>query len=86
MRPPDDMFCLAPAISFSPGLFIAKPDLQRHPWLASHGHVVGLYIWVLENVKALAEPVPCRGKQGFWLTPGEVDERIREQLETEVSS
>lgn len=32
----------------------------------SHEHTEGPYCWVLRNVRALSEPVPCRGAQGLW--------------------
>jgi len=35
--------------------------------------------WVLDDVRALAEPVPCRGAQGLWTLPGDVETRVRAQ-------
>lgn len=32
----------------------------------------GGYGWVLGNVRLLAEPIPCRGKQGLWTPPADV--------------
>lgn len=37
--------------------------------------------WVLENVRPLPEPVPCRGMLGLWRLPGDVEAAVREQLE-----
>jgi hypothetical protein len=34
-------------------------------------HTPGRYAWELANVRALPEPIPCRGRQGLW----EWDER-----------
>lgn len=39
----------------------------------------GRYGWVLSDVQALTEPIPCRGAQGLWRVPEDVVERIREQ-------
>lgn len=36
--------------------------------------------YVLRDVRALAELVPCRGWQGFWTLPHDVETRVVEQL------
>jgi hypothetical protein len=36
--------------------------------------------WLLGNVRALSEPIPCRGQQGLWSLPPEVEERVISQL------
>lgn len=36
--------------------------------------------YVLRDVRALAEPVPCRGWQGFWRLDDETERRVHEQL------
>lgn len=36
--------------------------------------------YVLRDVHALREPVPCRGWQGFWTLSLEVEARVEEQL------
>lgn len=38
------------------------------------------YHWVLDDVRPLAEPVPCRGMLGLWCLPDEVEQAIQEQL------
>ena len=35
------------------------------------------YAWKLEDVKALPEPIPCRGYQGLWHVPHELVGRLR---------
>lgn len=45
------------------------------PWWA--GDQFG---YILQNVKVLPEPVPCRGQQGLWILRGEKLERVRAQL------
>lgn len=35
--------------------------------------------YVLRDVRALETPVPCRGFQGFWTLPDEVERRVMEQ-------
>jgi hypothetical protein len=37
--------------------------------------------WVLDRVRPLAEPVPCRGAQGLWVVPADVEVRVAEQLQ-----
>lgn len=37
--------------------------------------------YVLRDVVALREPVPCRGWQGFWTLEADVEAKVREQLE-----
>lgn len=41
----------------------------------------GRYAWVLRNVRALREPVPCRGYHGVWPVPDTIEQRIQEQLQ-----
>lgn len=36
--------------------------------------------YLLRDVRALAEPVPCRGFQGFWTLPPDVERQVVEQL------
>jgi hypothetical protein len=45
----------------------------RSPWF------VGPIAWVLRDPVALAERVPCRGAQGLWTLPADVEERVRAQ-------
>lgn len=40
----------------------------------------GPVCYVLRDVHALLEPVPCRGWQGFWELPFEIDALVRKQL------
>jgi hypothetical protein len=37
--------------------------------------------WLLSDVRRLPEPVPCRGAQGLWALPGDVDAAVRRQVE-----
>jgi hypothetical protein len=36
----------------------------------------GPVCWDLDNVRTLAEPVPCRGEQGLWTLPPEVERKV----------
>ncbi len=45
------------------------------PWL------FGPIGWVLKDTRALRKPVPCRGMQGLWTLPRDVERRVLEQLE-----
>ncbi len=44
----------------------------------------GRYAWRLEDVRGLAEPIPCRGMQGVWPVPQDVLCRINEQMVVEA--
>jgi len=35
---------------------------------------------VLDNVRALREPVPCAGMLGLWTVPEDIERQVREQL------
>ncbi len=41
----------------------------------------GRWGWRLEEARALSRPVPCRGKQGLWDLPPDVEELVLEQLQ-----
>jgi hypothetical protein len=41
----------------------------------------GPVCWCLENVRALAQPIPFKGVQGLWNVPVDVQERIRRDWE-----
>lgn len=41
----------------------------------------GRWAWRLEEVRALEDPVPCRGYQGLWTLPEDVEELVAEQLQ-----
>jgi len=40
------------------------------------------YHWLLENVRPLAEPVPCRGALGLWRLPEDVEQAVRMQIKS----
>lgn len=37
---------------------------------------IGPVGWLLDDVRALAEPIPCQGRQGLWDVPAELVERF----------
>lgn len=51
------------------------PPLITHP-LAGDPFAFGPWCWVLANVRPLAEPIACTGKQGLWTPPSEVLDAI----------
>ena len=52
-------------------------DLDRHyPWIS------GPYAWEVDQVTALAAPVPCKGAQGLWTLPPGVLAEVRRQWAT----
>jgi hypothetical protein len=40
----------------------------------------GRYAWLLEDVRQLPTPVPCRGALGLWQVPPDVEAMVRQQL------
>jgi hypothetical protein len=40
----------------------------------------GRFAWGLTNVRALKEPVPCKGSLSLWLVPPHVEAKVRAQL------
>lgn len=53
---------------------IAEVPLDQHEWWR------GPFGWVLGEVQALKEPVPCKGAQGLWDLPANVDARVLAEL------
>jgi hypothetical protein len=51
------------------------PATVCSPWA-----VWGQCHWILENVRLLAEPVPCKGALGLWRLPEDVEAAVRAQL------
>lgn len=43
----------------------------------------GRWAWGCNKLKPLKEPIPCRGGQGLWKVPAEVEAEIRRQLEVD---
>jgi hypothetical protein len=39
----------------------------------------GEYGWALQDVRALAKPVPCKGMQGLWVVPPEIEAEVLRQ-------
>lgn len=60
---------------------IPVTEVCNRPWLQSHQHVEGPYCLVFENIRRFREPIPCKGAQGLWNLPAEMQERVKEQLE-----
>lgn len=45
--------------------------IERSDWFT------GPYGWVLETVIALPTPIPCRGRQGVWVVPSDIEAAVR---------
>lgn len=58
---------------------ILPPD-RDSPERAFGDYAPGRYAWLLANVRALPEPVPCRGYQQLWDVPIAVAAAIAAQL------
>lgn len=59
--------------------FDEDSDLEE---LLEDPYCLGPYAWVLDERARLPEPVPCKGAQGLWTLPPDVEARVREQVET----
>lgn len=61
---------------------IEGPAAGIGDWLPDDQHrwYFGPVGYVLRDVRALAEPVPCRGALGFWTLPPDVAARVEAQL------
>jgi hypothetical protein len=65
------------------GTHRAAPDGCCRPWGQQHHHfnsagrIVPAWHWCLDNVRLLAEPVPCRGQvMPIWTLPAETAARV----------
>lgn len=56
-----------------------RPQLGAPDPLASSPYFFGDYGWVCEDVFALPEPVPCKGAQGLWSLPPDVEAKVLAQ-------
>lgn len=57
-------------------------DCCTSVWRQTHG---GVHL-VLGNVRALPEPVPCKGAQGMWFLPEDVEARVRAEVPVGATS
>lgn len=64
---------IAGCIEASKGPFRRTTELDTRWFFGPFG-------WILEDVVALATPVPCRGAQGLWIPPPDVTARVLEQI------
>lgn len=53
-----------------------RPPLARHPLAGDPFHFPDQFGYVLEDVHALAKPVPCKGLQRWWRVKPELLERL----------
>ncbi len=49
-------------------------NMRQQKWF------IGPYGWVIFELVLLKEPLPCRGMLGLWTVPGDIEEKIKEQL------
>lgn len=56
------------------GVVLPGSALSSDPWFE------GPVGWLMTEVVALPEPVPCRGAQGLWPLPPDVLARVRDQF------
>lgn len=46
--------------------------------LIRYVHASGPFMYVLKNVHRLEKPIPCKGAQGFWTVPEEIERQVNE--------
>lgn len=51
---------------------------NRWPWLNDHEHTEGPICWVLEDVTPI-EPIPCKGAQGLWNVPSDIEVKLLQE-------
>ena len=66
--------CHEAEIDFTQGGF--QPGCCESRW----GMPTGWH-WVLADAVALADPIPCKGRQGLWTLPADVERAVRQQVE-----
>lgn len=57
-------------------VFERFPLLETEYEMAFGDYSTGRYAWLLENVRPLPEPIPCRGVQGLWTVPPDIEVQI----------
>jgi hypothetical protein len=72
-------------LALSRSLFWGTPQGRTWPQITeperSFGnYALGRYAWLLDQISALALPVNCKGAQGLWVVPDDVEKAIRELL------
>jgi hypothetical protein len=59
---------------------VARVEAECARYAPSGWAVPGQHHWRLHDVVALPRPVPCRGAQGLWVIPREVEDAVVAQL------
>jgi hypothetical protein len=59
---------------------VARVEAECERCEPSRWSVEGQRHWRLHDVVALREPVRCRGAQGLWVLPADIETNVREQL------
>jgi hypothetical protein len=47
---------------------------EQRPWF------FGPWGWVLDNLQPLVEPIPCRGHQGLWPVPRDIEAEVMRRI------
>lgn len=59
---------------------VARVEAECARCAPSAWAAAGQYHWRLHDVRTLARAVPCRGAQGLWVVPREVEDAVAAQL------
>lgn len=65
-------------VTFTGSVFTSLTDVVRAG--KSGRWFMGPFGYEIKERRALRTPVPCRGMQGFWPLPPDVEARVKEQL------
>lgn len=65
------------------GQLVGSPEYDRESdwrpewmWIRAHPETSGAFCWILIEVRRLVQPVPCRGAQGLWDVPIDIEAAI----------
>jgi hypothetical protein len=68
-------------------LWLSDPDPEDAPGEGDTSDIIGQlrygdftpgrWAWMVADVRPLPEPIPCRGAQGLWTVPDDIDAQLR---------
>lgn len=75
---------LPPAEQLPRGAIVATARVTGYVRRSDDPWFFGPFGWQLADVVALPAPVPCRGMQGLWPVPPDVESKVRMQMKAGV--
>lgn len=61
------------------------PELGAARWIL-HWFNGAPYAWLLADVITLPEPIPCKGNQGLWTVPPDIEAEIERQINSKYQN